>query len=330
MSAAPRVRIVIPVFNDWTAASRVLQELDTTLASSGRAADVLLVDDGSFEPAPASPVAARAGGIAAVDVLRLRRNLGHQRAIAIALAYLEATAAPDLVVVMDGDGEDRPSDVPRLLAAADSGDAVVFAERRRRSEGVLFTTLYHGYRIVHWLFTGERVRVGNFSVIPRAALARLVAVSDLWNHYAAAVFKSRIPFSTIPTERGIRYAGKTQMNYVALVTHGLSAMAAFGDRIGVRLLTLTIAITAIVTGGLIGSVARLWISGAVMPSWAPFAIALIVLLVVQAFAVSLTFVFVILGGRDSSTFLPLRDYQYYVLDCVPLASLQNERIPVRR
>ena len=330
MTTAARIRIVIPVFNDWTAASRVLQELDATLASSGRSADVLLVDDGSFEPAPVSPFAARAGGIATVDVLRLRRNLGHQRAIAIALAYLEATTAPDLVVVMDGDGEDRPSDVPRLLAAAESGDAVVFAERRRRSEGVLFTTLYHAYRIVHWLFTGERVRVGNFSVIPRGALARLVAVSDLWNHYAAAVFKSRIPFSTIPTERGTRYAGKTQMNYVALVTHGLSAMAAFGDRIGVRLLTLTVVITAVITAGLLASVARLWISGAAMPSWAPFAIALIVLLVFQAFAVSLTFVFVILGGRDSSTFLPLRDYQYYVLDCVPLASLHNERIPVRR
>lgn len=328
--AAARIRIVIPVFNDWTAAARVLQELDATLASSGRSADVLLVDDGSSERAPASPVAPRAGGIATVDVLRLRRNLGHQRAIAIALAYLEATAAPDLVVVMDGDGEDRPSDVPRLLAAAETGDAVVFAERRRRSEGLLFTTLYHGYRIVHWLFTGERVRVGNFSVIPRAALARLVAVSDLWNHYAAAVFKSRIPFSTIPTERGTRYAGKTQMNYVALVTHGLSAMAAFGDRIGVRLLTSTIALTAVIAVGLLASVARLWVTGAAMPSWAPFAIALIVLLVFQAFAVSLTFVFVILGGRDSSTFLPLRDYQYYVLDCVPFSSLHDERIPVPR
>ena len=89
------------------------------------------------------------------------------------------------------------------------------------------------------MLTGERVRVGNFSAIPPSLLPRLVAVSELWNHYAAAVFKSRIPYITIPTARGVRYAGQSTMNYVALVTHGLSAMAAFGDRIGVRLLMAT-------------------------------------------------------------------------------------------
>ena len=45
------------------------------------------------------------------------------------------------------------------------------------------------------------MRVGNFSVIPRDLLSRLVVVSELWNHYAAAVFKSRLPFVTLKGER---------------------------------------------------------------------------------------------------------------------------------
>ena len=75
--------------------------------------------------------------IARVDVLRLRRNVGHQRAIAIGLAFIHAHRPCRAVVVMDADGEDRPSDVPRLLARLDAaGDpAIVFAERTRRSSG---------------------------------------------------------------------------------------------------------------------------------------------------------------------------------------------------
>jgi hypothetical protein len=47
-----------------------------------------------------------------------RRNLGHQRAIAIGLGYLKATVPGKFLIVMDSDGQDRPEDVRRLLAAA--------------------------------------------------------------------------------------------------------------------------------------------------------------------------------------------------------------------
>lgn len=309
-------RVLIPVYEDWAAVTRVIDELD----ASGRRFDVLLVDDGSATPWPAAP--AGIPGAGAVEVLRLRRNLGHQRAIAIGLAYLEATGGQGPVVIMDGDGQDRPADVLKLLDAAEtSAGRIVFAERTRRSEGWLFSVLYHTYRGAHWLLTGERVRVGNFSAIPASLLPRLVAVSDLWNHYAAAVFKSRLPYVTIPTDRGVRYAGHSRMNYVALVTHGLSAMAAFGDRIGVRLLTATVLMALAAGGALSLAVLGPVLSGEGLPPWAPMAIVLFFLVVFQALAVSLTFVFVILGSRDSSPFLPLRDYQHYILDvtCVRAA-----------
>lgn len=323
-----RVRILIPVFDDWTAVRRVLDEVGLAMESESRRVDVLLVDDGSLTPAPADVGDLRSAGVGTIEVLRLRRNLGHQRAIAIGLAYLEAEREADAVVIMDGDGEDRPTDVLRLVHAAqrDGMARVVFAERTRRSEGLLFAVLYHTYRAIHWLLTGERVRVGNFSVVPAAILSRLVAVSDLWNHYAAAVFKSRLPYTTVSTTRGVRYAGQSRMNYVALVTHGLSAMAAFGDRIGVRLLTATLLVTLLVVCVLGTAVATQLFSGTPLPDWAPFVGALFLLVIFQGFAVALTFVFVILGGRDSSTFLPLRDYRHYILDIVRVRSASHDAV----
>ena len=325
MTSAPRIRIVLPVYNDWPAAARVLRELNDELTRAGVTAEALLVDDASSDqPEALAPYVPT--GIAAIDVLRLRRNLGHQRAIAVALAWLEASERPpELTIVMDADGEDRPTDVPRLIDAAGRGNAVVFAERRRRSEGALFALLYHGYRALHWLFTGIPVRVGNFSALPRRALSRLVAMSDLWNHFAAAVFKSRIPFVTVPTERGRRYAGKSQMHLAALVGHGLSAMAAFGDRVGVRLLAVATTIALVVVLTLVYG-----LTASTITRGTPFVLALVLLLLFQTFAIALTFVFVILGSRDTATFLPLRDYRYFVLDCVPLAALTDARDPVRR
>jgi polyisoprenyl-phosphate glycosyltransferase len=325
------VLILIPIFNDWAAAARLLTELDAVLGRAGRDARVLLVDDGSSELPPpelAPPAPAR---LRTIEILQLRRNVGHQRAIAIGLSHAEASIACDAVVVMDGDGEDRPEDVPRLLEELETngGRALVFAERLRRSEGPLFVTMYALYRWLHRLLTGERVRFGNFSAIPQPFMSRLVAMSDLWNHYAAAVIKSRIPYATIVTTRGLRYSGATKMNYVALVTHGLSAMSVFGERIGVRLLAATLAAACVVFTGIVASMFASWWSGTAA-SWVPYVLGFLVLLLAQALAVSLAFVFIILSGRDSSAFLPLRDYVYFVAQVLDIGPRAHDAVPLHR
>jgi glycosyltransferase involved in cell wall biosynthesis len=308
------VTVLIPVFNDWAALGSLIPALDVALAAAGRQASILVVDDGSQSEPDITTQPLVLEAIAAIDVLHLRTNLGHQRAIAIGLAHLEAHDPPEAIVVMDGDGEDRPEDVERLVHALEADGAlhVVFAERRRRSEGLLFALLYWLYRVVHLVLTGERVRVGNFSVIPRYLLRRLVAVSDLWNHYAAAVFHARIPYTTVPTTRGRRYAGESRMNPVSLVTHGLAAMSVFGDRIAVRLLIVTCALTAVVVAWAGSFVLWHLVTGAALPDWTFYGVAGLALLVFLGFATSLAFVFIILAGRNSSGFLPFREFGHYV------------------
>jgi len=306
--------LLMPIYNDWQSAAHLIRDCDRALALAGRQARVLLVDDGSDEDPGDDLDRVQPVAISHIDILHLRCNLGHQRAIAIGLSYIEASLPCDAVVVLDGDGEDRPEDIDRLLKALEAGATprVVFAERTKRSEGPAFAIAYWLYRVVHRILTGHRVRVGNFAAVPSAILVRLVAVSALWNHFAAAVFHARIPYTTVPTSRGTRYGGRSHMSTVALVTHGLSAMSVFGDRIGVRSLVATLGVMLLLALATIAAVSwRLWL-GVPLPAWVPYG-ALLIVLAVQGASIVLSFVFIVLAGRASPGFVPLRDYGHYVL-----------------
>ncbi len=307
--------ILIPLFNDWDTFAKLAVQLDAVLAASHHEADILIVDDASVvDPDPRAAFGPY-GAIRRLEVLRLRRNLGHQRAIAIGLTYIQAQMATayEAVVVMDGDGEDAPEDVPRLLAQleAEGGRRIVFAERTRRSESLTFRFFYFLYRHLHYLLTSVRVRVGNFSAIPRRRLESLVAVSELWNHYAAAAFHSRQPYCTIPTQRARRLGGRSSMNFVALVAHGLSAISVYREVIGVRLLVLAISLALLAGLGVAVTVFLRLATTLAIPGWATSATGLLLIVLLQAMMLSFVFCFVILGDRNGTTFLPLRDYLYF-------------------
>lgn len=317
----PGLVILIPVFNDWSSLVTLLVALDRVLGECGTEARLLVVDDGSTEPIPSALLDFRPSAIGRVELLSLRRNLGHQRAIAIGLAHLDAEApidGPDrftAVLIMDGDGEDAPADVPRLLAALGQGggQALVFAERTWRSERLAFRVSYRIYKLVHFLLTGMTLRVGNFSVIPRALVSRLVVVSDLWNHFPAAAHKARLPIQLVPTRRASRIAGQSKMNFTALVIHGLSAVSAFGDRVGVRLLGAILGFGGLALFGLAAMlVLRATRPATPIPTWALLGGGLAVLTSVQLLVVALAFVFTLLSGREGSSFLPVRDFHYFV------------------
>src|SRR5688572_21796159 len=104
--------ILMPVYNDWKALALLLPNLERELNANGLRADLLIVDDGSTVPTPSGLGQIPFTSIETIDILSLRRNLGHQRAIAVGLAYIEANLFCHAVVVMDCDGEDDPRDVP--------------------------------------------------------------------------------------------------------------------------------------------------------------------------------------------------------------------------
>jgi len=304
----------IPVFNDAEGVAMLLERLDMFAATVSHTCAVVLVDDGSHEEdCKALPGPTRC--IPKVEVLRLRRNLGHQRAIAIGLAFIAATYAADYVIVMDGDGEDCPSTLPQMLAAAiESGRyRAIFAERLKRHDGAGFMAGYRAFRMLHRLFVGRDVRIGNFSVLPRPILQRVVGISEIWNHYAAGVVHARIPLRLVPIARGRRLAGASKMNMPSLVVHGISAISVWSDVIVARLLLFIAAIVATALALLVGVVISRLVANPFTPGWATTVASMLILVTMLLGVFCLLFGLFVLSSRSASNFLPHRDWRDYVL-----------------
>ena len=79
---------MMPCYNDWEAVRILLKQLDSTFAANGLRGKVLLVDDCSSMSCPPDLVNEPFQALSRIEVLRLQRNLGHQRAICIGSCYV--------------------------------------------------------------------------------------------------------------------------------------------------------------------------------------------------------------------------------------------------
>jgi hypothetical protein len=225
---ATSVLIVVPVLNDERSLGVLIRELARQLAGRPQVS-MLVVDDGSLPPLDMSRMALSDNESLPGQIITLSRNVGHQRAIAIGLAYAAAHQLADIMVVMDSDGEDLPGDVPRLLAAVEDGSemAIAVAKRVKRSERFAFRAFYQLYRLIFRMLTGHRIAFGNFSAMRIGAVQRLVSMSELWLSFPATVLRSRLPIVELPTHRGLRYRDQPRMNIVSLVVLGFGGVSAF-------------------------------------------------------------------------------------------------------
>lgn len=305
---------MIPVYNDWKCVRILLSKLDAELTNHAIDATLLLVDDYSPSPAPEDYTRVNYNAIQSVECLRLSRNLGHQRAIAVGVSFIHDERPCDAIVVMDADGEDKPEDVPRLVNCfrESGGGKVIFAERVRRSEGLPFRAGYMAYRFLHRGLTGIAVRFGNFSIVPHASLSALVVCADMWNHYAASVLKLRLPFASLPTTRGDRYFGKSNLNYVGLVMHGLSGISVFAETIGVRVILWTLSLVTLGAALLLGLVGLRIFQPSSVPNWATNAIGFTVVILLQLLVVAFAVTLFMLFSRNNLNFIPSRDYRLFV------------------
>jgi hypothetical protein len=317
-----RLIVLMPLRDDWLSAVELIRRLDRAVSPDTCRMEILLVDDGSLQRCDQVDFGSQFSTVCAIRVLRLRRNLGHQRAIAVGLSHIHKAAGCDAVLVMDSDGEDTPEGVRRLLQAYSdaNGTKAIFAERRRRSESLVFKCFYHLYRFLHRGLTGVSVRVGNFSILPSGHVDTLVAMSELWNHYAAAVFRSTLPFTMTPISRGHRIAGTSKMNFAALVSHGLSAISVFADIVGVRLLIASLTGCFLAGAGIVLVVAVRLLTDRAIPGWATYTAGTLAIIMMQFITIAASFTFFMLSSRTNLGFVPLRDYSLFVEEAVDIYS----------
>jgi glycosyltransferase involved in cell wall biosynthesis len=129
---AMNVSIVIPVYNEADALPVLYRALGDTLDRLPQTAEIIFADDGSKDGSPAA-----LDDIAAADprvrVIHLSRNFGQTAALMAAIQ----NASGDVVIPMDGDGQNDPADIPRLLAKLDEGYDVVSGWRVAREDAAL-------------------------------------------------------------------------------------------------------------------------------------------------------------------------------------------------
>lgn len=302
------VQVVIPVYNDWTTLQLLLQKI-ASLADSkmiGKLSFIIVNDGSSYlcnEQLPDLDI----------QIVHLRRNLGHQKAIAIGLSIASKKEGTDFIVVMDADGEDKPEHILELLQKAVSyPDKIIFAERKKRSEGLYFILFYAIYKFLFKLLTGKTISFGNFSIIPSKILAHLVYVTEIWNHFSGGVLHSRIPYAVLPLERGKRLGGTSKMNFTSLVLHGMSAVSVHVESVAVRIFIACI-ILILITFAAISMVTYIkFFTPYATPGWATSFIFGSLGIIIQSFLISLFLIFIILNRRTKKNFIPILDYEVYV------------------
>jgi hypothetical protein len=309
MNPPPRHLLVVvtPVFEDSEASARLFRELHSVFGETVR---VVAVDDGSVR-SPLDPGTISGAGLEGT-VVRLKRNVGHQRAIAIGLNYAadRYSAQAQAFVVMDADGEDMPQSIPELVAAlSDSGGDVVVAQRRNRVESLGFRAFYAWYKRLFKLATGRAISFGNFMLLTPAALSRLVAMQELWIHVAACVLASRLRVQTRPLDRGPRYAGSSKMNFVGLALHGFRALMVFAEDVLVRVGIACALVAALSVVGMSAAVV-LKIIGFATPGW--FSVALGIMLLIFMQTGTLVLVSLMLTGVVRSGSIALLDWRDFV------------------
>lgn len=305
------VIVVTPVYEDAEASSRLFREL---AAEFGSSIFIIAVDDGSVRQ-PLEIASLQAAGIEGV-ILKLRRNVGHQRAIAIGLGYAAEHMQPgQRVVVMDSDGEDLPATIVPLLSALESPDIdVVVARRRSRVETFRFKAFYALYKRLFGLLTGRSISFGNFMALKSHAVRRLVAMQELPIHVAAAVLASKLRTGTCALDRGPRYAGQSKMNFVGLALHGFKALMVFAEDVLVR---VGIACALIATVSVLGSVLAigLKLAGFSTPGWFSIALGILVLMFLQTGALALMTLMLtgVVRGGTVTTAMAYHDFVDHVM-----------------
>lgn len=224
--------VVSPMLHDTESYLRVRSETIAACAQRPEPLRFVVVDDS----AGTDPELSRLRELDDVDVVVAPFNLGHQRAIVHGLRLLaENVGDHDLIVTMDSDGEDMPSDVPRLLDAIDEQRVpLALARRTQRSESVMFRVMYTVFRIAFRAFTGTTVRSGNFAVQRGDSLRATIGHPTFDLCYSSSLLALRRPTAMVPCARGARFAGQSRMNAQSLMAHGVRMLLPFAERIAVR------------------------------------------------------------------------------------------------
>ena len=221
-----KVKILIPVYNDWQSISKLIDEVNGLSISSEFEVSMIIVNDASKHDRQEEEK--NLDNIKSIKILNMKINQGHTRCIATGLKYIYEKGDFDYVIPMDGDGEDRPEEINDFLnKIKDAYERPIIGERIKRSENLLFKICYQLHKFITLTFTGKNIKFGNFTCLSKKTVKKMINEKATWNSFSGSLTKVEEDFLSIPSSRGNRYFGPSKMSFYNLVKHSLSIISVF-------------------------------------------------------------------------------------------------------
>ena len=221
-----KIKILIPVYNDWQSVFKVVDEINDLPNISEHEISILIVNDASNHDREDKVY--NWHNLKSVKILNMSINQGHARCIATGLKYIYEKEDFDYVIPMDGDGEDRPEEIEDFVnQIKNSNEKPIVGERVKRSENLLFKFCYYIHKLITLFFTGHSIKFGNFTCLPKAVVEKLVQEKSTWNSFSGSLKKIQKDLIPIPSIRGVRYFGPSKMSFSNLLKHSLSIISVF-------------------------------------------------------------------------------------------------------
>ena len=228
-----KIKILIPVYNDWQAVSKLVDEINNLSIDPEFQVSIIIVNDASNHDRQDEEKTLE--NLNSIKILNMKINQGHARCIATGLKYTYEKEDFDYVIPMDGDGEDRPEEIKEFLNQIENSNGrPIIGERIKRSEDLLFKCCYQIHKLITLTFTGKSIKYGNFTCLPKATVEEMIKEKATWNSFSGSLKKIEKDLFPIPSIRGTRYHGPSQMNFSSLLKHSLSIISVFRSTVLIR------------------------------------------------------------------------------------------------
>ena len=228
-----KIKILIPIYNDWQSVQKLIKDVDILINDLPHDFSIFIINDGSTDNKP--DTFGNVTNINSLKVINIKNNLGHARCIATGLKHIYENEEFDYIIPMDGDGEDRPEEIKMFIDNLTYNENIpIVGERVKRSEGFFFKISYKIHKLITFIFTGKNIKFGNFTLLPKKTVEKLINDKATWSSFSGALSKLENNLAKIPSERGKRYFGPSKMNFYSLIKHSLSIIAVFKASVIIR------------------------------------------------------------------------------------------------
>ncbi len=234
-----RIIILIPVFNDWQSLKKLIYEISLQIDNVKDCKfSMIIINDGSTI---SQPEIKKPYNLGFVKILNMKENRGHAECIAYGINYVNKNENFDNLLLMDGDGEDRPEEINELLEQVTLNPGIsVVAKRVKRSEGLIFRLLYQFHKMITLIFTGKKINFGNFSCLSKDDILRICNSTSLWSSYSGTFKKYVKNYNEINSIRGVRFFGPSKMSIFKLMYHSFSIIEVFKYQVLLRSILLAL------------------------------------------------------------------------------------------